>query len=56
MQPLRRALWRCGDPRGLAAARLARYSSDIRGHYARHARRLLGEPRGRRPREDATGG
>ena len=53
---LLRALWRCGDSRGLAAARLARYASDIRGHYARHARRLLGEPRGRRPREDATGG
>jgi hypothetical protein len=52
---LLRALWRCGDPRGVAAPRLARYAADLRGHFARHARRLLDEPRGRRARDTATG-
>jgi len=52
---LLRALWRCGDPRGVAAPRLARYTSDIRGHFARHARRILDEPRGRRPRNSTHG-
>jgi hypothetical protein len=45
---LARALWRCGDRHGVAAARLARYAKDIRGHYSRHARNLLDEFRGHR--------
>ena len=52
---LLRALWRCGDPRGVAAPRLARYAADLRGHFARHARRLLDAPRGRRAHDAATG-
>lgn len=38
---LARALYRCGDCDGLAAAILGRYARDIRGHFARHARRVL---------------
>jgi hypothetical protein len=38
---LARALWRCGDRQELAAGILERYSRDIRGHFARHARLLL---------------
>ncbi len=45
---LARALWRCGDRNGLAAARLGRYAGDIRGHFARHARAILSQPPGRR--------
>jgi hypothetical protein len=40
---LARALLRCGDRNGLAAARLSKYAGDIRGHFARHARKLLAE-------------
>ncbi len=45
---LARALWRCGDRQELAAGILERYSRDVRGHFARHARMLMrsrGTPR-----------
>jgi flavin-dependent dehydrogenase len=45
---LARALWRCGDRNTLAANCLARYAQDIRGHFARQARKILGESHGHR--------
>lgn len=39
---LARALFRCGDKDGLAAQVLDGYCRDIRGHFARHAARVLG--------------
>ncbi len=38
---LARALFRCGDPNGLARAILRQYARDYRGHYARHAKAIL---------------
>jgi hypothetical protein len=40
---LARALYRCGDRDGLGEKILRTYASDLRGHYARHARAVLGE-------------
>jgi hypothetical protein len=39
---LARALYRCGDCDGRAERILRRYAKDLRGHYARHARAILG--------------
>ncbi|MDP7130407.1 MAG: hypothetical protein QF437_07955, partial [Planctomycetota bacterium] len=39
---LARALYRCGDLEGLGEQTLRRYADDIRGHFARHARAVLG--------------
>ena len=39
---LARALYRCGDLDGLGEQTLRRYADDIRGHFARHARAVLG--------------
>ncbi len=39
---LARALYRCGDPDGVAEDILRQYSRDIRGHYVRHAAVVLG--------------
>jgi len=39
---LARALYRCGDHNGLAAAILNEYRTDIRGLFARHASAILG--------------
>jgi hypothetical protein len=38
---LARALYRCGDRDGIGAAILKEYTSDLRGHLARHARAVL---------------
>ena len=38
---LARALYRCGDPRGLARGLLTAYTHDLRGHFARHAAAVL---------------
>jgi len=38
---LARALWRCGDHRGLGEKILKCYEKDLRGHYARHAHAVL---------------
>ena len=38
---LARALYRCGDHDGVGRAILDRYTRDLRGHYARHARAVL---------------
>lgn len=48
IEPLReivlaRALYRCGDHHGLGKEILAKYTRDIRGHFARHATAVLGE-------------
>jgi len=40
---LARALYRCGDYEGLGEKILRQYANDLRGHYARHARAVLGE-------------
>ena len=40
---LARALYRCGDDRGLGKQILTEYSKDLRGHYARHALAVLKE-------------
>ncbi len=56
---LARALWRCGDRQGLAFGILSRYAMDIRGHFARHARRHLATPpsvRKPRPRVQTSSG
>lgn len=37
-----RALYRCGDLDGLGEQILLKYAADIRGHFARHARAVLG--------------
>ncbi|MDP6361235.1 MAG: FAD-dependent oxidoreductase, partial [Planctomycetota bacterium] len=39
---LARALYRCGDLDGRGEQTLRRYADDIRGHFARHARAVLG--------------
>lgn len=38
---LARALYRCGDHDGLGEKILKQYASDLRAHYARHAREIL---------------
>ena len=38
---LARALYRCGDHKGIAKKILEDYSQDLRGHFARHARAIL---------------
>ncbi len=38
---LARALYRCGDQDQLAEQILRKYADDLRGHYARHAMRIL---------------
>ena len=37
-----RALYRCGDYQGLGRGILTRYTKDLRGHFARHAKAVLG--------------
>ncbi len=39
---LARGLYACGDPHGIARDILQAYSRDLHGHYARHARAILG--------------
>jgi flavin-dependent dehydrogenase len=41
---LARALYRCGDHKGLGAAILKEYQSDLRGLFARHATAVLTSP------------
>jgi hypothetical protein len=38
---LARALYRCGDCRGLGKKILKEYARDLRAHYARHAQAIL---------------
>jgi hypothetical protein len=38
---LARALYRCGDYKGLGEKILNEYARDLRGHYARHAQEIL---------------
>jgi len=40
---LARALYRCGDYKGIGERILKQYARDLRGHYARHARAVLSE-------------
>ncbi len=40
---LARALYRCGDHKGLAKSILTQYANDLRGHYSRHAMGVLKE-------------
>ncbi|MHC4216392.1 MAG: FAD-dependent oxidoreductase, partial [Planctomycetota bacterium] len=40
---LARALYRCGDYKEIGKTILTEYASDLRGHYARHARDILKE-------------
>jgi hypothetical protein len=40
---LARALYRCGDERGIGEKILRQYAQDLRGHYARHALAILKE-------------
>ena len=40
---LARALYRCGDKDGLGESILKRYTTDLRGHFARHAAAVLTE-------------
>ena len=40
---LARALYRCGDYKGIGKTILTEYAHDLRGHYARHARDVLKE-------------
>jgi hypothetical protein len=40
---LARALYRCGDYKGLGKKILKEYASDLRGHYAHHAQEVLKE-------------
>ncbi|MBW7990751.1 MAG: FAD-dependent oxidoreductase [Planctomycetes bacterium] len=40
---LARALYRCGDYKNIGKTILTEYASDLRGHYARHARDVLKE-------------
>ena len=40
---LARALYRCGDYKDMGKKILTEYASDLRGHYARHARDVLKE-------------
>jgi hypothetical protein len=41
---LARALYRCGDHKGLALKILTVYSKDLRGHFARNAQAALKRP------------
>lgn len=43
---LARALYRCGDYKGLGEKTLREYSGDLHGHYARHAKAVLRKPAG----------
>ncbi|UCD50595.1 MAG: FAD-dependent oxidoreductase [Phycisphaerales bacterium] len=43
---LARALYRCGDHKGLGEKTLNEYARDLRGHYARHALAILQEKPG----------
>ncbi len=40
---LARALYRCGDHKGLGKKILTEYAKDLRGHYATHAKAILAE-------------
>jgi len=40
---LARALYRCGDHKGLGEEILRTYAVDLRGHYATHAKAVLTE-------------
>ncbi|MCP4452888.1 MAG: FAD-dependent oxidoreductase, partial [Planctomycetes bacterium] len=40
---LARALYRCGDAKGLGQRILEQYARDLRGHYRRHAQAILSE-------------
>jgi len=40
---LARALYRCGDYKGIGEKILKQYARDLRGHYAHHAQAVLGE-------------
>lgn len=42
---LARALFRCGDHQGIGEKILRQYAADFRGHYASHAKAVLGEKR-----------
>ena len=44
-KPLARALYRCGDHKGLGESVLRSYAKDLRGHYATHAKAILREAR-----------
>lgn len=46
---LARALLRCGDKDGIGRAILERYTTDLRGHLARHAQAVLEESQVRQP-------
>ncbi|MCK5803653.1 MAG: FAD-dependent oxidoreductase [Lentisphaeria bacterium] len=41
-----RTLYNLGDPEGVAEKALRAFSGDVRGHYARHARAVLAQPKG----------
>jgi len=43
---LARALYRCGDHKGVGEKILKRYARDLRGHYSRHAAAVLAEKHG----------
>ncbi len=45
---LARALYKCGDYRGLGRKILNEYEKDYRGYYSRHAHAILKNPAGRR--------
>ncbi|MHB8900716.1 MAG: FAD-dependent oxidoreductase, partial [Thermoguttaceae bacterium] len=45
-----RALYRCGDWQGLAEKTLKAYSTDLRGHFARHAKAVLDAGKDYRPK------
>jgi len=47
---LARALYRCGDYKGLGENILKQYARDLRGHYARHAAAVLKERPGNLPK------
>jgi hypothetical protein len=46
---LARALYRCGDHKGLGERVLREYACDLRGHLARHAQAVLKQGRGASP-------
>jgi len=45
---LARALYKCGDHRGVGRKILSAYEKDYRGYYSRHAHAILKNPAGRR--------
>jgi len=49
---LARGLFLGGDPEGLGAKILGRYTRDLRGHFARHARSVLEQGPGKLPRHE----